>query len=94
MHVYEHGHEPTFERGRVGGFACRQLVVAAIRSGGLIGLNDRTKLRPMVAARERDMLFLASEEAAIREVCASPGEVWHAEGGVPIVGAVKEKTVA
>ena len=63
-------------------------------SGGLIGLNDRTKLRPMVAARERDMLYLASEEAAIREVCESPDKVWHAEGGVPIVGTFKEEAVA
>jgi len=63
-------------------------------SGGLIGLNDRTKLRPMVAARERDTLYLASEEAAIREVCESPEKVWHAEGGVPIVGTIEEKAVA
>ena len=63
-------------------------------SGGFIGLNDRTKLRPMVAARKRDMLYLASEEAAIREVYESPDSVCHAEGGVPIVGTLKEKAVA
>jgi glutamate synthase domain-containing protein 1 len=52
----------------------------------MIGLNDRTKLRPMTAARKDDMLYMASEEAAIRAVCVSPDKVWHAEGGVPIVG--------
>lgn len=62
-------------------------------SGGLIGLNDRTKLRPMVVARERDMLYLASEEAAIREVCESPDDIRHAKGGVPIVGTLEGKTV-
>ncbi len=59
-------------------------------SGGMIGLNDRIKLRPMVAARKDDMLFVASEEAAVREICAAPDRLWHAEGGVPIVGELKE----
>ncbi len=58
-------------------------------SRGLIAINDRTKLRPMTAARKGDLLFLASEEAAIREVCESPERVWHAEGGVPIVGVLE-----
>jgi len=58
-------------------------------SGGMIGLNDRTKLRPMCAARSGDMLYIASEEAAIREVCPSPDRVWMAEGGVPIVGKLR-----
>lgn len=58
-------------------------------SGGMIGFNDRIKLRPSVAARKDDMLFIASEEAAIREVCSDPDTLWHAEGGVPIIGEVK-----
>lgn len=63
-------------------------------AGGMIGLNDRTKLRPMAVARKDDMLYVASEEAAIRAVCASPDKVWHAEGGVPVVGRLEDKTVA
>jgi glutamate synthase domain-containing protein 1 len=55
-------------------------------SRGLIGLNDRTKLRPMTAARSGDMLYLASEEAAIRAVCPSPDLVWRPRAGEPIVG--------
>lgn len=58
-------------------------------SGGMIGLNDRTKLRPMVAARADDMVYIASEEAAIREVCPSPAKLWHAEGGVPVIGKLR-----
>ncbi len=50
-------------------------------SGGMIGLNDRTKLRPMTVARKADMLYISSEEAALRVVCDSPEKVWHAEGG-------------
>jgi len=63
-------------------------------SGGMIGLNDRTKLRPMAVARRKDMLYVASEEAAIRAVCTSPESVWHAEGGVPVVGSLEGRTVA
>ena len=59
-------------------------------SNGIIGLNDRTKLRPMTAARKGDLLFLASEEAAIRVICDNPDKVWQARGGVPIIGRLKE----
>jgi glutamate synthase domain-containing protein 1 len=59
-------------------------------AGGMFGLNDRTKLRPMVAARKGDMLYISSEEAGIRTVCGSPDEVWHAEGGAPVVGRLKK----
>ena len=62
-------------------------------SGGMVGLNDRIKLRPMVAARKDDMLYIASEEAAVREVCRDPDVLWHAEGGVPIVGELKSQAV-
>lgn len=55
---------------------------------GIFGLNDRMKLRPMVAARKGRVLYIASEEAAIRQAEDSPDKVWHAEGGVPIVGTL------
>ncbi len=42
-------------------------VVVAHRQG-MIGFNDRIKLCPMVAARLEDMLYLASEETAIRTI--------------------------
>jgi glutamate synthase domain-containing protein 1 len=56
----------------------------------MIGFNDRIKLRPMVAARKDDMLYIASEEAAIREVCSNPDVLRHARGGEPIVGQLKD----
>jgi glutamate synthase domain-containing protein 1 len=59
------------------------------RRDGMIGFNDRIKLRPMAAARKDDRLYIASEEAAIRVVCSKPDTLWHAEGGVPIVGRLK-----
>jgi hypothetical protein len=58
-------------------------------SKGIMALCDRIKLRPMVAARKGDMLYVASEEAGIREVCRNPDTLWHAEGGVPIVGQLR-----
>ena len=60
-------------------------------SNGIIAFNDRMKLRPMTAARRGDMLYVASEEAAIRVVCPAPDELWYAKGGVPIVGKLKGK---
>jgi len=42
----------------------------------MVGLNDRIKLRPLVAAEWRENLYIASEESAIREVCPDPDRVW------------------
>ena len=56
---------------------------------GMIGFNDRIKLRPMTAARKDDRLYIASEEAAIRVVCPDVDELWRAKGSVPIVGRLQ-----
>jgi glutamate synthase domain-containing protein 1 len=56
---------------------------------GMIGLNDRIKLRPMVAARKGDTLLVASEEAAIRTICAAPDSLWRPDGGEPVIGRLK-----
>ncbi len=57
---------------------------------GLIGLNDRLKLRPLVAARKDNTLYIASEESGIREICPSPDRVWAPKAGEPVVGWLKE----
>ncbi|MGQ9524128.1 MAG: class II glutamine amidotransferase [Armatimonadota bacterium] len=59
-------------------------------SRGMVGFNDRVKLRPMVAAKKDDALFLASEEAAILELCEDPDEIWSPPAGKPVVGWVKD----
>ena len=59
-------------------------------AGGLVGFNDRTKLRPMVAARKGDTLYVSSEEGAIREIDDDLEEVWHATAGIPVIGRLKE----
>ncbi len=53
--------------------------------GGMVGLADRIMLRPLVGARKGDLVYIASEEAAIRTVCPSPDVVWAAEGGEPVI---------
>lgn len=58
----------------------------------MYALNDRIKLRPLVAAKEDDFLFVSSEEASIRGVCKNPDLVWHPRGGEPVMGFLKVKS--
>ncbi len=58
-------------------------------TGRMIGFSDRIKLRPQVAARKGDMLYIASEEAGIRVVCPDPEIVWHPDGGEPVIGELR-----
>src|SRR5660397_124903 len=53
---------------------------------GMVALNDRIKLRPLVAARDGSRVFVASEESAIREICAK----LDAAGGRAGSGQVEE----
>ena len=68
--------------------------VILAHSRGMIGFNDRIKLRPTCAARKGDRVYISSEEAAIREVCPDPEKVWLAEGGQPIICKLKESALA
>ena len=56
---------------------------------GMLGLVDRIKLRPLVAARSGDMLYISSEESGINEVSSSLDKTWQAKAGVPIIGKLK-----
>jgi glutamate synthase domain-containing protein 1 len=53
---------------------------------GMLGLNDRIKLRPMVAAENGDELYVSSEESAIRVLCPEPDRVWMPTAGEPVIG--------
>lgn len=80
--------------------AIRQVYGSALLNGpfailfasnkGLIGLNDRVKLRPLVCAEHGDFIYMASEEAAIREICPHPSRVWAPRGGEPVIAMVEE----
>jgi glutamate synthase domain-containing protein 1 len=56
---------------------------------GMIGLNDRIKLRPLVAARKKNLLYIASEESGIREICNKPDVIWFPKAGEPIIGELR-----
>jgi len=58
-------------------------------NGGMVALNDRIKLRPLVAARTGDVLMVASEESAIRAVMPDPYRVWAPKAGEPVVARVR-----
>ncbi|WXG41065.1 MAG: glutamine amidotransferase family protein [Candidatus Freyarchaeum deiterrae] len=58
----------------------------------MFGLTDRVKLRPLIAARKDDRLYLASEECAIRSVCENPDLVWAPRGGEQVIAYIQEVT--
>ena len=56
--------------------------------GEMIGLTDRIRLRPLTAGIKDSMLYLSSEEAAIRLICQDLDKAWIPVGGEPIVGSL------
>jgi glutamate synthase domain-containing protein 1 len=52
----------------------------------MIGLTDRVRLRPLTVGIKGDMLYLSSEESAIRLICPDVDKTWVPMGGEPIVG--------
>lgn len=54
-------------------------------NGGLVGLNDRIKLRPLIAATKGETVYMASEESAIREICPDPEKIWAPKAGDPLI---------
>jgi len=59
--------------------------------GGLMALNDRLKLRSMVAAEKGDVAYIASEEAAIRVIQPDLDRVWSPGGGEPVIVTLYDK---
>ncbi|MGL4547680.1 class II glutamine amidotransferase [Eubacterium aggregans] len=57
---------------------------------GLMALNDRLKLRSMVAGEKDDIVYIASEESAIRAVCPDIEGICPPRGGEPIIVRVEE----
>ena len=57
--------------------------------GGIMALNDRLKLRSMVVAEKDDLVFVASEEAAIRAMEPEVDDIWAPAGGEPVIVRMK-----
>ncbi len=60
---------------------------------GLVGLNDRVKLRPLIVAEKGDFVYMASEESAIREICRDPERLWAPIAGQPVVALLDQEVV-
>ncbi len=56
--------------------------------GEMIGLTDRIRLRPLTVGVKDRVLYLSSEESAIRLVCPDLDESWIPKGGEPIIGSL------
>lgn len=50
-----------------------------------MALNDRLKLRSMVVGEKGDMVYIASEEAAIRIIQSSLDKVYAPKGSQPVI---------
>lgn len=60
---------------------------------GLVGLNDRIKLRPLVVAEKDDFVYMASEESAIRVICPEPEKIWSPPAGQPVIIEMKKSLI-
>jgi glutamate synthase domain-containing protein 1 len=61
--------------------------------GEMIGLTDRVRLRPLTVGEKGPMLYLSSEESAIRLVCPDLDRAWIPMGGQPVVGSLNKPLV-
>ncbi len=59
--------------------------------GGMFGLNDRIKLRPLVVARKGSNVYMASEESAIRYIAGDLDEVYMPKAGEPVIAMLTEE---
>ena len=55
-----------------------------------MALNDRLKLRSMVVGEKEDMVYIASEESAIRVMEPDLERIYAPAGGEPVIVRVKE----
>jgi len=58
--------------------------------GEMIGLTDRIRLRPLTVGERGSMLYLSSEESAIRLISPELDRAWTPAGGEPIIGRISE----
>ncbi len=61
--------------------------------GEMIGFTDRIRLRPLTVGVKGPVLYLSSEESAIRLVCPDLDRAWIPTGGEPIVGSLERPLV-
>jgi glutamate synthase domain-containing protein 1 len=63
--------------------------VIIAHQGEMIGLTDRIRLRPLTVGTKGSVLYLSSEESAIRLICPDLDRAWIPIGGEPIIGSLE-----
>ena len=63
--------------------------IIVAHEGEMIGLTDRIRLRPLVVGERGSMLYLSSEESAIRLISPELDRAWIPMGGEPVIGSLK-----
>jgi glutamate synthase domain-containing protein 1 len=64
--------------------------VVIAHQGEMIGLTDRIRLRPLTVGVKGSVLYLSSEESAIRLVSPDLDRAWIPMGGEPILGSLEK----
>lgn len=64
--------------------------VIIAHNGEMIGLTDRIRLRPLTVGVKGNMVYLSSEESAIRLICRDLEKSWLPVGGEPVVARLKK----
>ncbi len=64
--------------------------IIVTNSEAMVGLNDRIKLRPLMAGKNGDFVYIASEEAAIREVSPELEKMWAPRAGNPVIARLDD----
>ena len=59
---------------------------------GVMGLNDRVKLRPLIVGEKDDFVYFSSEEAGIREVEPDLDRVYAPPAGEPVLVFLEENS--
>lgn len=65
--------------------------IIVARSGEMIGLGDRVRLRPLIAAISGDMLYVSSELSSIHLIEDNVEHIWIPDGGEPVIGRLGVK---
>lgn len=58
--------------------------------GEMVGLTDRVRLRPLTVGMKDDMVYLSSEESAIRLISPDLDRAWIPMGGEPVIARLKQ----
>ncbi|MFC1905353.1 glutamine amidotransferase family protein [Chloroflexota bacterium] len=64
--------------------------IIVAHQGEMIGITDRIRLRPLIAGIKDQMLYLSSEESAIRLICPDLDKSWTPMGGEPVIGSLNK----